>query len=619
MIVKGEVEMGRHGVMATPAQGELLEQLTGALGLGIALSDASGRPLWVNAELEADFPGVFRSDRSVEASLDEVTTADSRAGSFLVDRLVEDAEKRVLRGGLCRRSKGGTPRFYRHFQFDLDRLAAGPEETGPLRAHCLLDIAPERRLFETYRHNLQQLSSMTEILDLLYESLMTGEVLNLILVAVTSQQGFGFNRALFLEVSGGRLSGRLGIGPESAEEAHKIWAKLDESKPNLRETLQHLSQAGEPTDPATQALVREMNLPLNGFVVDEPDGISWACRRGRPTLVKQSADLPKAEQELFGKLGVDEIAVVPLTIRERLAGVLLADNFVTRKRISEGDLNLLKTFSGYAGLALERSSLYDDLTQNVSKLRVVNRDLHENQRLLLQAEKLSALGSLAATVSHEIRNPLVAIGGLAKSVLDDEDLSPDSKEALTIVTGEVQRLERFLKETLDFAKPTVDSLKDVDITALVRDVATTFRDEIQRSRADLCLKVPDEPITVSIAPDLVRGSLSNLIKNAVEAVSPGDTIRVGLRLADSLGPGPEGAPKRIAEFEVADTGPGISQEVRQLIFEPFFTTKKDGTGIGLAITKQNVQNLGGTISLETEPPFQTVLRIQLPVTTRSTQ
>jgi signal transduction histidine kinase len=435
----------------------------------------------------------------------------------------------------------------------------------------------------------------------------TPEVINLILVAVTAREGFGFNRAFFLEVSGDRLRGRLGIGPASAAEAHEIWSRLAERHPDLRESLHLLSKTGEPPNPATQALALRIDIPLERQGDEHEQGILQACRQGKPAQVLFGSSLSRVEEDVFRNLSVDALAVVPLTIRHRLAGVLLADHSITRRPITQEDLDLLKTFSGYAALALERSSLHDELRTNLERLRHANRELQANQRRLLQAEKLSALGELAANVSHEIRNPLVAIGGLARSVLDDGVGSEESQEALRIIVSEVSRLERFLKETLDFAKPSVGTLESIDLSGLVRDVLSTFKEALSRSNISLSSDVPEEPVPVCVVPDALRGALTNLLRNAQEALASGGDIRV--RLTHHGG---------VAEVEVADTGPGIPEERRRMIFEPYFTTKKDGTGIGLAITRQNIQSMGGNITVESgQGAYRTVFRIQLPAAARS--
>src|SRR5262245_50888548 len=174
------------------------------------------------------------------------------------------------------------------------------------------------------------------------------DVSNLILVALTSRLGFGFNRAFFLEVVGDRLHGRLGIGPASPADAHRIWSRLAESNPSLRESLRLLSQTGDPPDPATAELAERIDVPLRGPDADQA-GIVTAIRRGKAARIYRAERLPRVDHELFRLLATDAVAVVPLQVDNELEGVLIADNFITKKQISDEDLSLLKTFSGYAG------------------------------------------------------------------------------------------------------------------------------------------------------------------------------------------------------------------------------------------------------------------------------
>lgn len=605
-----------HGEMSGPelrwaadASGEtgsfsgFLEQLSGSLGLGIVLAREDGRVVQANHIIARDFPGVFTGGRQFSEALDEASVVDLHSFSFLAGPAGEEIARRVLHGGTLRRQLGesASRKHFSHFFFPV---AWGSES---LHAHCLLSIQPEKQLFDAYRSNLEQLTSMSEVIDLFFESMSSGDVINLILVAVTASQGFGFNRAFFLEVTGDHLMGRLGIGPADAEEAHRIWSRLADSDITLRETLNLFSRAGGPPDLATQRLVRLISLPLEEDAAAGNEGesrILRACRDRRPVRVTGSSTSSPIDRNLFGMLGTDALAVVPLSVQDRLAGVLLADNFITGRTITQDDLHLLKTFAGYAAMALERSHLHDELTRHLEKLRRANHDLQTHQQRLLQAEKLSALGKMAACVSHEIRNPLVAIGGLTRSVLSDWSGSDDSREALEIVVGEVERLERFLNETLTFVRPTTRAHEPVDLVEIVSGVLHTFRDEIQRRNIRLQVELPAEPVRMSADPDLLRGALSNLIRNAQDALRSKGRMRVRLEVRSGL-----------VEISVGDTGPGIPEELRHLIFEPFYTSKDDGTGIGLAITQQNIRNLGGNITLEDDEEYSTLFKIRLPLGT----
>jgi hypothetical protein len=282
--------------------------------------------------------------------------------------------------------------------------------------------------------------------------------------------------------------------------------------------------------------------------------------------------------------------------------VIIADNFITRKPISDTDLSVLKTFAGYAGVALERTHLYEELRENVEKLKDANASLKANHEKLLQAEKLSAIGELAAYVSHEIRNPLVAIGGLARSLLKDDISNPDTIETLQIIVSEVSRLEKFLRDTLDFVKPRRPRRASIEINQIVNDSTATFRQELAKHSVSVELDLNPDPIRGLLDRDMLVHALSNLIKNAIEAMPGGGRLFLGTSI--------EG---RVATVLVGDTGPGIPAEVVPRIFDPFFTTKKEGTGLGLSFASQHIRSLGGQLTLEPSESFGTLFKLLLPL------
>ncbi len=606
------VEYGGSQFPSGAGAEEVLLGVAQTLGLGAFISDPQGRILWANDAIEGEFPGIFARGRSADEALGEAAPPDP---GLLPDPIAEQLERgsfgrRVPEGALrARVLPGGEMRTYRHHTFSLTAASSGRHGRFAAgkgcKVHCLINTTPEKKLADTYRTSQHELSSVKEILDILYESITsTRDVMNLILVAVTSRFGFGFNRAFFLQVQGDLLRGRLGIGPANPADANRIWSRLAESNPTLRESLRLLSQTGGPPDPATAELAMQISIPLSGPRADEA-GIVQAIRGGKAALLYRRDDLPHVDEDLFKLLGSRALAVVPLRIGQELKGVLIADNFITQKPISEEDLGLLKTFSGYAGIALERSRLYDELRQNVEKLQDANGELQSNQKKLMQAEKLSAIGELAAFVSHEIRNPLVAIGGLARSALADGSERPETVEALSIIAKEVTRLERFLKETLDFVKPSATLAEEVDLNEVALESLATFREELVAHGIEAYFEPTEEGIPVRLDSHLLRGALSNLIKNAIEAMNGGGRLRLR-----SLQKG------ALVRIQVADTGPGIPPEMQRQIFDPFFTTKKGGTGLGLAMSQQSVKSLGGTIALETHGDggeFRTEFSITLPI------
>ncbi len=571
----------------------ILEGLSARARVAAVLVGPNGRIEASTSFARDEFAGALAEGNDFTEALDRVTRLETTRGD--ASALEPSPVLRRAQSGAC----------YRHFSLPVSEAGQG------FTLHCLLDVSHEKRLEEHFLQNLQQLKNMKEIVDILYESLSTPEVVYLCLIAVTAQMGFGFNRAFFLQVtSGGRMRGRIGIGPSNHEEANAIWSRLSSLNfSSLREVYQDFTRSGGVPDPRTQEIATHLEFELKRFgwgseMSSSLPGILGVLTRGKPARLNASDPGTEVDRILFSHLATDVVAVVPLFVRGELAGVIIADNLITGKPITEADLNVLKTFAGYAGVALERSHLYDELRESVAKLQSANETLKTSQQKLLQVEKLSAIGELAAYVSHEIRNPLVAIGGLARSLIKDQH-DPDTAETLQIIVAEVTRLERFLRETLDFVKPKVAGKVATDLSEIVRQCLATFRNEIVENAIELESRVPREPVACLTDPELLRHALSNLIKNAIEAMKGGGRLLVGVQRSDVLG-----------TIYVGDTGPGIPVEVRPRIFDPFFTTKQGGTGLGLSIASQNIRGLGGRLELESDPEFRTLFRLTVPLTVR---
>jgi len=570
----------------------ILDDLCSRLDVGVVVSDANDRVVWANGCARRDFCDGFAPGSPFHAALAELTLEAPEAHRVPPGDLGPPPTRRRL----LRSLPDGRLVCFRHVTFPL-------RDADGAHVHCLVEITSERELEQSLRNNRGQLASIREIIDTLYESLGSREVLHLILIAVTSGRGFGFNRAFYLQAAGGKLRGKLGIGPSSQEDAHRIWRRIDDlNLSTLRDLYQNMTRDGETPDPLTNQIAKRMELRLDH---DDGSRLVAAVRSREPAVLDAKICTSDVDARLFGILDSDSIAVVPLWVRDELAGVLIADNFVTRKEITDADLTVLKTLSRYAGIALERSSLHDELSASVLKLREANSSLKRHQKRLIQAEKLSALGKLAAQVSHEIRNPLVMIGGHARSLLagmsGNVGASADDRESLRIIVNEVDRLEKYLSDTLDFAKPERDRAECYDLRLCVVDCFAPLRRELDERSIEVRLELGDEPLWCRVDPESFRRALGNLIKNSAEAISEDGAITVRASSTE-----------HVARLELRDSGPGIPRELHSRIFEPFFTTKPEGTGLGMAIAAENIRSLGGDISLQAEEGLTSIFVIELP-------
>lgn len=238
-----------------------------------------------------------------------------------------------------------------------------------------------------------------------------------------------------------------------------------------------------------------------------------------------------------------------------------------------------------------------------ASLRAREIELREKQEALLRSDKLATVGRMATQIAHEIRNPLSAIG-LNTELLAEEIAGSGSEEALRLceaIAKEVDRLEDVTEQYLRFARPMQTHLARDDVGALVRDLAHFVGPELEAFGIELRLEIPDSLMADIDEPQL-RQALLNLIRNAREAMPSGGTLTLGARPVEGGG----------VEITIADTGEGMSEDAVGRIFEPFFTTKKSGTGLGLSLTQQIVQQHGGRLECESEPGRGTTFRVLLP-------
>jgi PAS domain S-box-containing protein len=227
-------------------------------------------------------------------------------------------------------------------------------------------------------------------------------------------------------------------------------------------------------------------------------------------------------------------------------------------------------------------------------------DLKELQDKLQSAERMAALGEVAAKVAHEIRNPLVSVGGFAKRL--ESRLEGNQKEYARIISKEVARLEEILKDILGFVKEVRIAKKRVYLNEVVEDVIKLLKNDFRERGNEAISEMDVAGLEITIDPNRMKEALLNVMSNANQATD-GGTITVRTYAVDSG-----------AVIEVSDTGCGIKEDDLVRIFDPFFTTRPTGTGLGLAIAKRIVEEHNGAISVTSKFPGEgSTFKIYLPI------
>ena len=228
------------------------------------------------------------------------------------------------------------------------------------------------------------------------------------------------------------------------------------------------------------------------------------------------------------------------------------------------------------------------------------RDLSDTRNLedrLAQNERLAALGQTVAEINHEIKNPLIMIGGFARQLLkkarDEKDMAK-----LTIIVDEVTRLEHLLSGLKELYKAPQLNLAGISLNGLLEEVVDLAHSYSGGKGIDIRF-VPATDVVVEVDREKIKQVLLNLVKNGIEATLPGGKVVVSTRVQEKL-----------VEVDVTDTGEGIPEEIKKRIFLPFFTTKEQGTGLGLCISKRIIEDHPGcSFQLDSEEGKGTVATI----------
>jgi two-component system NtrC family sensor kinase len=260
---------------------------------------------------------------------------------------------------------------------------------------------------------------------------------------------------------------------------------------------------------------------------------------------------------------------------------------------------LLKRVGEYLGQL--NHALQENQTELEARIAERTRELQEAQAHVLHQEKMAAFGLLAAGIAHEVGNPLTSISSMVQ-MLQRRDADPYTLNKLALVDGQLQRIRTTLRELIEFSRPASNARTRVSLGSILEE-ALNIAKYYKRTRGRIAPPPlpPDLPPLFGVRDQLVQVFL-NLILNAIDAIDRHGRIEL------AVSRGPFGV-----EVSVRDNGCGISADAAARIFQPYFTTKKHGTGLGLFVTRQLVNDHGGSIDFTSSPETGTEFRVRLPV------
>jgi signal transduction histidine kinase len=294
---------------------------------------------------------------------------------------------------------------------------------------------------------------------------------------------------------------------------------------------------------------------------------------------------------------------MPLISRERPLGAL---NLFSRQThaFDEAALQLAQVFADQAAVFLDNARLMGELRQWAGELeaRVVERtrQLEEKQAQIIQAEKAAAVGRLAASVAHEVNNPLQAIA-LHLQLLSEESLSDDGRQLLTVVRAEFDRIGAIIGRLLDFQQPPSEQKESVEIGPILADLCALMDKQLAQAGVQLESRIAADLPPVTAVRDQLKQVFLNLILNGLEAMPNGGRLLIAAqRQANTI------------RLQFQDEGGGIPPEMLARLFEPFVSGKTNGSGLGLAIAQEIVRHHGGDLQAANRPGGGAVFTVILP-------
>ena len=573
-----------------PGRSDDFLRLLGAWSIPFALVDENDAVVFWNRG-SVKFYGLSESD-ALGKKFGELVAEDAAVAS------TPTAGERTRRYEALHRSATGSDLPVMVTRTDL------PSSEGIEGAFVLItDLTESKALERRLARRVAQLSIIREISECLQSAMSQERILRTILVGATASMGLRFNRAFLLLVDErhGVLRGRDAIGPADADEAQKIWSRLSTGARTLRDLVDDYDPVVEGEEPRVLELARRLSAKLD----DETSFVVRALKAGGTTRVVDGREVGSGASSPSGVvevLGIDAFVAVPLIADGKPTGLLLADNAITRRAITDEDVAILELLGLQAAQALARTRLTEALASQVASLEAATRELRRNQERMVRSERLTAIGEMAARVAHEIRNPLVAIGGFARSLLSGpKERDAATRESLEIIVNEVLRLESIVKEVLEFSGPAPPKIGSVALRHLALEALDLLAWELDH--AGVIGRVVEAPETPPAAADSdqIFHAVINLLRNAVQAMPQGGALTIRLR----------GVPYGV-ELAVVDTGIGMPAEVLAHAHEPFFTTKTNGSGLGLTIASQIARDHNGEVRIESREGEGTTVALRLP-------
>jgi len=438
-----------------------------------------------------------------------------------------------------------------------------------------------------------QISLISQISETIQKDDEIDKILHTILAGVTSGSGLGFNRAMLFLLSekGDMLVGKMAVGPDNFDEAIEVWKSLQ-------------SDAKRPPGDTGYAVEDRkgrgflQRVLSKSYRMDSDTVFTRSFRTVENIHVYDAEHDERVDSAVRDFMDVSEFVVVPLVAVNKTIGVIVADNKFNRIPIGEDSIELLSIFAFQAALSIEGYNNTLNLKKEMQKVK-------DRQDALIESEKLAAVGRIASHIAHEIRNPLVTMGGYAKRIKQLISSSAKNSDGVVrsadVILKESERLEKTLSNVMDFTRESPFILEFNNINEIIEDTYYLLKNLFQERRIQVNLSLSKNVPLVKSDYNQTKQVMLNLLQNAIDATEPNGVVEVITSMNE-----------KYLVIDVRNSDSTIYEEDLNRIFEPFFTTKVTGVGLGLTIVKKIVTDHGGEISVRNLDAGGVEFRVLLP-------
>ncbi len=473
---------------------------------------------------------------------------------------------------------------------ELDLVPLGPEQSDLLlvvQRELKYDEEELSRIQGHLERRIRQLDILNEVLAGLQQTRDLDRILQILLTGLTFGKGLEFNRAFFFERVDDEIIGRMAVGPLNGSEAGVIWQRGELHDISLKELIARLGR-------------EEGERPIQQMA----ESIRFRVDQTGPNLARALEDPGCSHLLLADKQGdgfclleetrSHESWLAPVMIPRNSGGVdlkgfLLVDNAITGRQPTSEHLDALLSCASHLGFALERARLNRELDSSLSSLQEAYRQLDQRQEQLVQAEKMAAVGRVTGNLMHEIKSPLMAIGGFARLLARETEEGSKNRQRADVMLKEARRIETVLEAMMDYSQPRVLHRERVDLAARLEAQAERYREEFVSRGVDVEIQI--EPASYELDGDPLR--LDQLIqaqlRNVLDLL---DASNAPSRLLLRLEPTEEGA-----LMIIADNGPGVLADVCDTLFEAFVSSGEGRLGLGLTNAREIASLHGGGMRL----------------------